>query len=192
MRQLLLLVFLHVLVHGSDLGFSVGSRAASQLVQHAVKTALHQPRRLQLEVRNSGRPWFEPIAHLDSKAKVSLNEVNVRFHNNWVDVNLSKLTINSTTNIVVLPLPFFLGEDTAHLVADVPHADVRFKLQNMNLAVEECNINDIDVDVRLERAYLMNLALKPLVGMFPNSIARDYVCTTLSDHLGALRNRFAL
>ncbi|CAD5219796.1 unnamed protein product [Bursaphelenchus okinawaensis] len=190
----LLWPFLLLAIHasGSDLGFSVGSNAASQLAQHAVHSVLQQPRKLQIEMRNSANPWFEPIAHLNTNARVLVDDIKIRFHSSMVDLKMHNLSMKSHTEVVVLPLPFFLGEDVAHVSAQVPLTDLQFKVHDMSVAMEFCQVEEVNLDVFMERGYFLNWVLKPVTGLIPASLLRDYVCTTLSDHLGQLRNRFAV
>jgi hypothetical protein len=102
----------------SDLGVNVGSKAASQLISQGVHSALQKPRKLNIEMLSAKNPWFEPIAHIDTNARVLVHDLHVRFHDDLVDVRMTNVSVSSKSN-VVLPLPFFLGEDVAIINAQV-------------------------------------------------------------------------
>lgn len=53
-----------------DLGLSVGSSAAADLITHFLQTSLKQPRQIQTIIRSAYEPWFDTIAHVDSKNRV--------------------------------------------------------------------------------------------------------------------------
>jgi hypothetical protein len=71
-----------------------------------------------MELMSAKNPWLDPIAHLDSNARVYVHGMEVRFHDNLVDVRLTNLTVFSNNNIV-LPIPLLLGEDNAIINAKV-------------------------------------------------------------------------
>lgn len=121
---------------GSDLGFSVGSRAASELARHVVHSALQQPRRFQLDLKNAEQPGFEPLARVGVKARLQLNRLQVRFTDGFAEVSVHNLSLHSVSDVAVLPLPFFLGEDSAHLDAEVGVRDglVRFRCRRRTRA----------------------------------------------------------
>jgi hypothetical protein len=106
------------LISASDLGINVGSKAASQLLSQGMHSGLQKPRKLNIEMMTAKDPWFEPIAHVDTNAKVLVRDLSIRFHDDLVDVKMNSLTVKSKSN-VVLPLPFFLGEDVAVVNAQV-------------------------------------------------------------------------
>lgn len=113
-----ILFVLVAVVSGSDLGLNAGSKAASQLASHGLHSALQNPRRLNIELLTAQNPWFDPIAHVNTHARVLVRDLSVRFHDDLVDVRMTNLSVSSDSNIV-LPLPFFLGEDNVKVDAQV-------------------------------------------------------------------------
>lgn len=57
---------------GSDLGVCIGSNAAAKLLSRYVKTELRQPRLLQMELQSGAEPWFDTVAHVDSRNRIAL------------------------------------------------------------------------------------------------------------------------
>jgi hypothetical protein len=107
-------------VDGSaDLGVNLGSKAAGKLATHCLNYALRQPRQLKLNLQTGVTPYFNKIAHVSSKTKLSLKNFTVNFDNDMVELSLYDVTLKSTSEINLLPLPFLFGEDTAHLHAEV-------------------------------------------------------------------------
>lgn len=120
MYKIIILIILIKNVHlSADLGINIGSKAAGKLATHCVHYALRQPRLLNLDLQSSVNPWFEKIADVKSQTKLSLSNFTVDFNNDMVELTLHDVIFKSTSNVNILPLPFFLGEDTAHLYAEV-------------------------------------------------------------------------
>ena len=103
----------------ADLGLNLGSKAAGKLATHCIHYALRQPRVLKLNLQSSVNPWFEKIAHVTSRTKLSLSNFTIKFENDMVELALYDVVLKSTSQVNIMPLPFFLGEDTAHLYAEV-------------------------------------------------------------------------
>jgi hypothetical protein len=61
----------------------------------------------------------------------------------------------------------------------------------MKLTLDTCDIATPDVHFKLERSPLMNYVLKPFVQL-PISLVEDLVCSSISDPLNALRNKFEM
>ncbi|KAI6175966.1 hypothetical protein M3Y97_00747800 [Aphelenchoides bicaudatus] len=184
---LMLLLLFAALVNASDLGVNVGSKAASQLISQGLHTALQKPRKLNIEMLSANNPWFDPIAHVDTNARVLVRDMNIRFHDDLVDVKMTNISVASKSN-VVLPLPFFLGEDVALVNAQISHAEVHLRAEGMNLALDTCDIASPDIDITLERSFLTNYLLKPLANL-PASFIQDIVCNSISGPLSSLRNK---
>jgi hypothetical protein len=55
-----------------DLGFTIGSSAASKLVRNAVDGQLRQPRLMQIDVNSANDPWFNEVARLDSRNRIAI------------------------------------------------------------------------------------------------------------------------
>ncbi|KAI6236545.1 hypothetical protein M3Y95_00169100 [Aphelenchoides besseyi] len=179
------------LTYAADLGFNLGSKAASQLVSHGIHSVLQQPRRLDLELVSSKNPWFDPVAHFDAKARVLMRNMDVRFHDDLVDVQMMNLTVYLTSDMV-LPLPFYLGEDTANIHAEIPYADIRLKVEDLKLALDKCDVGDGPIDVRLEHSVFLNYMVKPFVQLVPRSLVQSAVCNSIADPLTSLRNNYTI
>jgi hypothetical protein len=114
------IIFFSYLVNGSsDLGVNLGSKAAGKLATHCLNYALRQPRQLKLNLQTGVSPYFNKIAHVSSRTKLSLNNFTVNFDNDMVELSLYDVILKSKSDINLLPLPFLFGEDTAHLHAEV-------------------------------------------------------------------------
>jgi hypothetical protein len=103
----------------ADLGVNLGSKAAGKLATHCLNYALRQPRQLKLNLQTGVSPYFNKIAHVSSRTKLSLNNFTVNFDNDMVELSLYDVVLKSRSEINLLPLPFLFGEDTAHLYAEV-------------------------------------------------------------------------
>lgn len=101
------------------MGFSLGSSAAGNLATYGVRSMLQQPRQMYVELQSGVGPWFEPIAHVDTKNRIGFESLVIRFHDDLADARLENVTLRSASKVHVLPLPFFLGEDIAHVTAAV-------------------------------------------------------------------------
>uniref|UniRef100_A0A915D1E7 Uncharacterized protein n=1 Tax=Ditylenchus dipsaci TaxID=166011 RepID=A0A915D1E7_9BILA len=178
----------------ADSGLTIGSSAASKLLTHYAHAALRQPKQMTLDLRSgSGQPWFDCIAHVDSKNRIALGNMKVSFHNNQMEAKMEDIVVRSDSNIILLPLPFFLGEDIAHITAEIPEAMVRLKVvDNFNVDLDQCNISITDMQIRLEKAYLLNLLLSPFHKILPRSLIHDSACELLAESLAKLRRRFAI
>jgi len=97
----------------------------------------------------------------------------------------------ASSSDIVLPLPFFLGEDTAIVNAQVPYADIRLKAEDMKFTLDTCEIGSPDVELKLERSLVMNYVLKPFAKL-PASFVQDIVCNSISGPLGSLKNRIEI
>lgn len=116
--------YIFYITHGSaDLGVNLGSKAAGKLATHCLNYALRQPRQLKLNLQTGVSPYFNKIAHVSSRTKLTLNNFTVNFDNDMVELSLYDVILKSTSDINLLPLPFLFGEDTAHL-----HAEVGFSI----------------------------------------------------------------
>lgn len=89
-----------------------------------------KPRRLNIEMMSSKNPWFDPVAHVDTNARVLVSNMSVRFHDDLVEVKMTNLSVSSNSN-VVLPLPFFLGEEFALINANIPYAEIRLRAEDI-------------------------------------------------------------
>jgi hypothetical protein len=124
-------LLLATFVCSSDLGINTGSKAASQLVSESIHSALQNPKRLNIELLSARNPWFDPVAHLTTEARVLARDLNVRFHDDLVDVLMSNLSVKSNSNII-LPLPFFLGEDNVVVNAEVGYILLLIYMQSVD------------------------------------------------------------
>ena len=127
MAKIILLCFIlfsvnispYLVQSSADLGLNLGSKAAGKLATHCLNYALRQPRQLKLNLQTGVTPYFNKIAHVSSRTKLSLSNFTVDFDNDMVELSLYDVILKSTSDINLLPLPFLLGEDTAHLHAEV-------------------------------------------------------------------------
>ncbi|KAI6234561.1 hypothetical protein M3Y99_00773700 [Aphelenchoides fujianensis] len=188
---LLLVGLLAPAVRAADLGFNLGSKAASQIVSHGIHSTLQQPRRLDVELVSGQNPWFDPVAHFDAKARVFMQTMDVRFHDDLVDVKMANLTVFLTSGMI-LPLPFFLGEDTANVNAEIPYADVQLKVHDLKLALDKCDVGEGPMDVQLERSVVLNYVVKPFAQLVPRSLVQSAVCNAIAEPLTSLRNNYTI
>jgi len=121
---LVLCLLIQNISSSTDLGLNLGSKAAGKLATHCIHYALRQPRVLKLNLQSSVNPWFEKVAHVTSRTKLSLSNFTIQFENNMVELTLYDVILKSTSQVNIMPLPFFLGEDTAHLYAEVCYTDL--------------------------------------------------------------------
>ncbi|KAE9556046.1 hypothetical protein FO519_000680 [Halicephalobus sp. NKZ332] len=176
----------------ADLGLNLGSQAAGKLATHCIHYALRQPRLLKLNLQSSVNPWFEKVAHVTSRTKLSLSNFTIQFENNMVELVLYDVILKSTSEVNIMPLPFFLGEDTAHLYAEIPRASLKLDVRDFDVKLHECVLETVALDVSLDRAFLMNLFLKPLHKLLPRSMVEESLCSSIADSLSVFENRFAL
>uniref|UniRef100_A0AC34QJC0 Lipid-binding serum glycoprotein C-terminal domain-containing protein n=1 Tax=Panagrolaimus sp. JU765 TaxID=591449 RepID=A0AC34QJC0_9BILA len=188
----LLCLLFPVISSSADLGLNLGSKAAGKLATHCVHYALRQPRLLKLDLQSTTDPWFENIADVKSKTKLSLSNFTVDFKNDMVELALFDVVVKSTSNINILPLPFFLGEDTAHLYAEIPHASLKLDIRDFDVKLHDCVLETAALEVSLDRAFLMNIFLKPLHSLLPRSLIEESLCSSIADSLSVFENRFAL
>ncbi|KAI1704494.1 hypothetical protein Ddc_16136 [Ditylenchus destructor] len=177
-----------------DVGLNMGSSAAAKLLKHYTNSALRMPRQLHMDLRSgSGEPWFDPIAHVDSSNRITLGQLRVVFRNNQIEAEMNDVVVRSASTIFLLPLPFFFGEDTAHITAQIPQALIRLKVvDDLNVEIDECNLAITDMRIRLEKAYLLNHILTPLHQILPRTLVHDSACELLAESLTKWRRRFAL
>lgn len=107
----------------SELQVTMGSSAATKLASHCVNYFLRQPQATKIKCESAVEPWFASIAHLDSRTRVSFENFTVGFERSVIDLTLNDVMLKSTSIINLLPLPFFIGEDTAHVTAHVSSLD---------------------------------------------------------------------
>uniref|UniRef100_A0A7E4W8X6 Chorein_N domain-containing protein n=1 Tax=Panagrellus redivivus TaxID=6233 RepID=A0A7E4W8X6_PANRE len=176
----------------ADLGVNFGSKAAGKLATHCIHYALRQPRQLRLNLQSGVNPWFEKIAHVNSKTKLALSNFTISFENDIVELALYDVVLKSTSDVNILPLPFFLGEDTAHLHAEIPRAMLKLDVRNFDVKLHECVLETTSLDVKLDRAFLLNMLLSPLHSLMPRSLVQESLCSSIADSLSVFENRFAL
>uniref|UniRef100_A0AC34GPB1 Lipid-binding serum glycoprotein C-terminal domain-containing protein n=1 Tax=Panagrolaimus sp. ES5 TaxID=591445 RepID=A0AC34GPB1_9BILA len=180
-------------VNGSaDLGVNLGSKAAGKLATHCLNYALRQPRQLKLNLQTGVTPYFNKIAHVSSKTKLSLNNFTVNFDNDMVELSLYDVILKSTSEINLLPLPFLFGEDTAHLHAEIPRATLKLDVRDFDVKLHECILETTRLDVSLDRAILFNLFIAPLHHLLPQSMIEESLCSSIADSLSVFENRFGL
>uniref|UniRef100_A0A915EN99 Uncharacterized protein n=1 Tax=Ditylenchus dipsaci TaxID=166011 RepID=A0A915EN99_9BILA len=163
----------------ADSGLTIGSSAASKLLTHYA--------------HNSFETAQTDDAGPEEWNRIALGNMKVSFHNNQMEAKMEDIVVRSDSNIILLPLPFFLGEDIAHITAEIPEAMVRLKVvDNFNVDLDQCNISITDMQIRLEKAYLLNLLLSPFHKILPRSLIHDSACELLAESLAKLRRRFAI
>lgn len=114
-----LAIFSNCFVDASELGLTVGSSAATKLASHCMNYFLRQPQAVKIKCESGVEPWFASIAHIDSRTRISFDNFTVGFEKSLIDLTLNDVMLKSTSIINLLPLPFFIGEDTAHVTAHV-------------------------------------------------------------------------
>lgn len=187
----LLLLSLVARCHGSSLGLGLGSTAAGNIATYSVRSMLQQPRQMYIELQSGVGPWFEPIAHVDTKNRIGFESLNIRFHDDLADARIQNVTLRSESKVHILPLPFFLGEDIVHTHADIPNIHLRLKMEDFHLKVHECNLKDSSLDMWLEHSYFLNLILVPMQRLLPNTLVHDGLCNSIANAFSSLRSKFA-
>jgi len=187
-----------------DFGLSLGSSAAARLIEHYTHHSLRHPRHLQMELlSSSSTPWFPPIASVESRNRIHLGRLDIHFRQQRVEAEWLNVSLHSDSNIHLLPLPSFLGADTAHLTAHVPRALLRLEIVELEhgngwgMSMTECDMGtDGSPDalhIELERSHLINLVINPLHRLLmPRSLLHKTACDLLGNGVAKMRNRFAM
>jgi hypothetical protein len=76
-------------------------------------------------------------------------------------------------------------------IFQIPYAEIRFKIEDLRLALDKCDIGSGDVDFKLEKSFVLNYILKPFAYL-PASFLHDAVCNAIAEPLTSLRHRFAM
>lgn len=119
MYYIFLIAIIFTPIYASELGLTLGSEAATKLASHCVNYFLRQPTPLRVKCESAIEPWFSSIAHVDSRTRVSFENFTVGFEKSLIELTLNDVLLKSTSIINLLPLPFFIGEDTAHITTHV-------------------------------------------------------------------------
>uniref|UniRef100_A0A914EDH1 Uncharacterized protein n=1 Tax=Acrobeloides nanus TaxID=290746 RepID=A0A914EDH1_9BILA len=179
-------------VDASELGLTVGSSAATKLASHCMNYFLRQPQAVKIKCESGVEPWFASIAHIDSRTRISFDNFTVGFEKSLIDLTLNDVMLKSTSIINLLPLPFFIGEDTAHVTAHINRARLKLSVHDFDVKLVGCELESGGVDVSLDRAFLLNSIFSLFQRVLPQTIMQDSLCTWMEDSLMRLHNRFHL
>jgi hypothetical protein len=103
----------------SDFGMSVGDSAATKLVRSAVEYQLRSPHLIKLKIKSAEDVWFHDVVKLNSKNRISIGSLNVRFPNDkTIEAEARQLSLNSSSLVNDAALPFFFL-DNKNLVMNV-------------------------------------------------------------------------
>jgi hypothetical protein len=179
----------------SDFGMSVGDSAATKLVRSAVEYQLRSPHLIKLKIKSAEDVWFHDVVKLNSKNRISIGSLNVRFPNDkTIEAEASQLSLNSSSLVNDASLPFFFL-DNKNLVmnVEIDHAFLQLRVEKpASLYMENCSIELKNVNLGVERAYLLNTLLSALGKTLANGMIRDKVCNMLHVAVVHLRREFSI
>uniref|UniRef100_A0A914GW96 Uncharacterized protein n=1 Tax=Globodera rostochiensis TaxID=31243 RepID=A0A914GW96_GLORO len=163
----------------ADLELSIGSSAATKLVQGALDGALRSPRFIELELASRNSPRHA-VAHVYSLNRVNVGALEVRFNDSQIRVEARRVLLNSSSLINMTTLPLLLDGKRVILNAVVETAVLRLDISNANtLRVRECDLDYSDVELYLQNSFFLNMALSAVRGTMSASMLRETVCSML-------------
>uniref|UniRef100_A0A1I8BWG3 BPI1 domain-containing protein n=1 Tax=Meloidogyne hapla TaxID=6305 RepID=A0A1I8BWG3_MELHA len=182
----------------ADIGMSVGDSAATKvrnLVRSAMEYQLRSPHLIKLKLQSAEDVWFHDVVKLNSKNRVSIGSLNVRFPSDKIiEAEARHLSLNSSTlvNDASLPL-FFLDRKNVVVDVEVKHAFLQLRVeQPASLFMENCSIELKNVNFGVERTYLLNTVLNAFGKTLSNGMIRDKVCDMLQIAVVHLRREFSI
>ncbi|KAL3077126.1 hypothetical protein niasHS_013115 [Heterodera schachtii] len=174
----------------NDLELSIGSSAATKLVQGAIDGTLRSPRFIELELASKNSPRHA-LAHVYSINRVNVGFLEVHFNQSQIRVETRRVVLNSTSLINMTSLPLLLDGKRVILNAVVDNALLRLSVTNTNtLLVQECDLQYSDVELYMHNSFFLNMALSAVRGTMSASMVRECVCSMLYGTVLNLAEKF--
>ncbi|KAF7638213.1 hypothetical protein Mgra_00002443 [Meloidogyne graminicola] len=179
----------------ADIGMSIGDSAATKLVKSAVEHQLRSPHLIKLKLQSAEDVWFHDVVKLDSKNRISIGSLNVRFPSNKIiEAESRQIILNSSflVNDASLPL-FFLDRKNVIMDVEIDHAFIQLRVeQQASLYMENCSIELKNINLAVEKTFLVSTVLNAFGNTLSNGIVKDKVCDMLQIAVLHLRREFSI
>ncbi|GMS94111.1 hypothetical protein PENTCL1PPCAC_16286, partial [Pristionchus entomophagus] len=188
--RMLLLPLLLLLVgtaSGSQLSAILGDAAASQLLRHAAKITLAEPRYVEVLLKTAEDPTFGPLARIDLANRIGYRNLSLHFHHDEVHVMVDQFSLLTSANLTNLMWPIGLDDQSIDLDVQLPRGEVRVLLDQSSFSLERCNLSSPSLSAGASTHWLADAGAS-LMGYILSPALDSALCGILAEHLSQLNH----
>eukprot|EP00080_Pristionchus_pacificus_P018545 PDM78565.1 perm-5 [Pristionchus pacificus] len=187
MLLLLLPPLIFPLAGGSQLSAILGDAAASQLLRHAAKITLAEPRYVEVLLKTAEEPTFGPLARIDLANRIGYRNLSLHFHRDEVHVMVDEFSLLTSANLTNLMWPLGLDDQAIELDVQLPRGEVRVLLDQSSFSLERCNLSSPSLSAGASNHWLADAGAS-FMGYLLSPALDSALCGILAEHLAQLNH----